>query len=209
MIWIVHRKPIKISVANFFFGITTPVTDKHKIMGEEKHHADYSNFVGLLKSEVLENVIISYEALSDSTSNWVANLANASSLVWHAYHLLQIPVNWAGFYVLDPEVPDQLILGPFQGKVACQTIKFGKGVCGNAASQVKTQLVPDVNAYPGHIACDGETNSEIVVPIAFEGKVVGVLDIDCESKNGFDEQDVEFLEILAEKISKTNKWKFS
>lgn len=176
------------------------------IVMDDKHHADYSDFSGLLKAETLRSVVDSYEALSESITNWVANLANASSLVWHAYHLLGIPVNWAGFYVLDPDVADQLILGPFQGKVACQSIKFGKGVCGTAASLRESQLVPDVNQYPGHIACDGETNSEVVVPIVAGGKVVGVLDIDCLSKDGFDDEDVKYLEELVAKISMTNKW---
>ena len=80
-------------------------------------------------------------------------------------------VNWAGFYVSDPSTPDQLILGPFQGKVACQTIAFGKGVCGTAAQSQKTQLVPNVEEFPGHIACDGDSRSEIVVPIIKAGKV--------------------------------------
>lgn len=177
-------------------------------MGEDKHHADYADFSGLLKAETLQNVVDSYEALSESCTNWVANLANASSLLWHAYHLLGVPVNWAGFYVLDPDVLDQLILGPFQGKVACQTILFGKGVCGMAASLRETQLVPDVNKYPGHIACDGETNSEIVVPIVVDGGVVGVLDIDCLKKDGFNEEDVRYLLELTSKISSTNNWKF-
>lgn len=175
-------------------------------MGDDKHHAEYSDFSGLLKTETLQNVVTSYEALSESTTNWVANLANASSLVWHAYHLIGVPINWAGFYVLDPEVTGQLILGPFQGKVACQSIKFGTGVCGMAASLKETQLVPDVNQYPGHIACDGETNSEVVVPIVADGKVVGVLDIDCLSKAGFDDEDVKYLEELVAVISTSNNW---
>lgn len=176
------------------------------IVMDDEHHADYSDFSGLLKADTLRSVVDSYEALSESITNWVANLANASSLVWHAYHLLGVPVNWAGFYVLDPDVADQLILGPFQGKVACQIIKFGKGVCGTAASLRETQLVPDVNQYPGHIACDGETSSEVVVPIVAGGKVVGVLDIDCLSKDGFDDEDVKYLEELVAKISISNKW---
>lgn len=175
-------------------------------MGDDKHHSEYSDFLGLLKTDTLRNVITSYEALSESTTNWVANLANASSLVWHAYHLIGVPVNWAGFYVLDPEVTGQLILGPFQGKVACQSIRFGHGVCGTAASLKETQLVPDVNQYPGHIACDGETNSEVVVPIVADGKVVGVLDIDCLSKAGFDDEDVRYLEELVARISTSCKW---
>ena len=103
-----------------------------------------------------------------------SNLANAASLLWHALHALPRPsnqTNWAGFYVLDSSKPDQLILGPFQGKVACQTIAFGRGVCGKAAQTGETQLVPDVELFPGHIACDGDSRSEIVVPIVQRGKV--------------------------------------
>lgn len=80
-------------------------------------------------------------------------------------------MNWAGFYVLDPSKPNQLILGPFQGQVACQTIAFGRGVCGAAAQTGLTQLVEDVDKFPGHIACDGASKSEIVVPIVQNGKV--------------------------------------
>lgn len=103
-----------------------------------------------------------------------SNTANAASLIWHAVHALPPPsnrVNWAGFYVSDPTTPNQLILGPFQGKVACQTIAFGKGVCGAAAEKRETQLVPDVEAFPGHIACDGDSRSEVVVPVVKSGKV--------------------------------------
>lgn len=80
-------------------------------------------------------------------------------------------MNWAGFYVLDPSASSQLILGPFHGKVACQTIKFGRGVCGAAAESGLTQLVPDVEQFPGHIACDGDSKSEVVVPIVLHGRV--------------------------------------
>lgn len=171
-----------------------------------RHHAEYSQFSGLLKTETLQSVIESYISLSADTDNWVANLANASSLLWHAYHDLNVPVNWAGFYVLDPKTSDQLILGPFQGKVACQVIQFGKGVCGNAASTLETQLVLNVDKYPGHIACDGETKSEIVVPIIVKGAVVGVLDIDCLIESGFDKEDVAYLELLAKALAVSNKW---
>ena len=113
---------------------------------------------------------------TSSNKTSASNLANTASLLWHALHSLPAPsnqVNWAGFYVLDTSNTsrDQLILGPFQGKVACQTIAFGRGVCGTAAAKVQTQLVPDVEAFPGHIACDGESRSEIVVPVVREGKV--------------------------------------
>ncbi|EKG20945.1 hypothetical protein MPH_01809 [Macrophomina phaseolina MS6] len=128
------------------------------------------------------------------------NTANVASLLWHAFHSLPAPssaVNWAGFYVLDPAAPEQLILGPFQGMVACQTIRFGKGVCGAAASTQQTQLVPDVEQFPGHIACDGASKSEIVVPIVQKGKTVAIIDIDCAELEGFTEEDKKYLEDLA------------
>jgi putative methionine-R-sulfoxide reductase with GAF domain len=108
-----------------------------------------------------------------------SNTSNAASLIWHALHALPKPsnkTNWAGFYVLDPSraaagKKPQLILGPFQGKVACQVIAFGRGVCGAAAASGETQLVGDVDSFPGHIACDGDSKSEIVVPIVVDEKV--------------------------------------
>ncbi|GEQ66910.1 hypothetical protein JCM33374_g573 [Metschnikowia sp. JCM 33374] len=175
-------------------------------MTSHKNHAEYSNFETFSKKDTIQNVIDSYVALSSETRNWVANLANASSLLWHAYHQLKIPVNWTGFYVLDPSTAEQLILGPFQGKVACQTIKFGKGVCGTAAAQQVSQLVADVESFPGHIACDGETKSEIVIPIVVRGKTVGVLDLDCLVPEGFDSQDVKMLEELSKHIASSNDW---
>ena len=112
----------------------------------------------------------------------------------------------AGFYVLDQKQTAQLILGPFQGKVACQTIAFGKGVCGTAAATVETQLVADVETYPGHIACDGDSKSEIVVPIVRNGKVVAIIDIDCAVKNGFDAEDHKALEELAHLLAQSCDW---
>ena len=112
----------------------------------------------------------------------------------------------AGFYVLDPSTPNQLILGPFNGKVGCQTIKFGKGVCGAAAEKMETQLVPDVDAFPGHIACDGDSKSEIVVPILVNGRVVAIIDIDCAEIGGFDEVDKRALEDLASLLARACDW---
>jgi L-methionine (R)-S-oxide reductase len=112
----------------------------------------------------------------------------------------------AGFYVLDPSTPNQLILGPFHGKVACQTIRCGKGVCGAAAEKMETQLVPDVEAFPGHIACDGDSKSEIVVPILVKGKVMAIIDIDCAEIQGFDEVDKRELEELAELLAHSCNW---
>lgn len=120
--------------------------------------------------------------------------------------------------MLDPAAPPekpQLILGPFQGKVACQTIAFGRGVCGTAASEARTQLVADVDAFPGHIACDADSRSEIVVPIVVggsasdgngKGKVVAIIDVDCAVLNGFDEVDQLWLERIAELLAKSCDW---
>lgn len=172
------------------------------------NHADYSNYSeGLSKQDMLESLLLSYEALAEDTDNWVANLSNCSSLLWHGYHSINTPVNWTGFYVVDPRDSTQLILAPFQGKVACQIIKIGKGVCGTAASSLKTQLVPDVEKFPGHIACDGETKSEIVVPIKNnKGELVGVLDLDCLALGGFDEIDQKYLERLVDLVGKSCSW---
>ncbi|CAG59160.1 uncharacterized protein GVI51_F05731 [Nakaseomyces glabratus] len=169
----------------------------------EKHHADYTNFNATDRSEALQLLIDSYEALAMDQRNWVCNLANAASLLWHAYKSLNVNVNWTGFYIRNGE-KEQLLLGPFQGKVACQTIDFGRGVCGIAASSQETQLVPDVDKFPGHIACDGETKSEIVVPIVSQsGKTLGVIDLDCLDFEGFTDVDKEYLEKLALAITKS------
>lgn len=118
-----------------------------------------------------------------------------------------------GFYVLDRSASGrQLILGPFQGKVACQTIDFKRGVCGAAAATGLTQLVGDVEAVPNHIACDGETRSEIVVPILAAAdetgarKTVAVIDVDCTARDGFDDTDRKYLEALSELLSRSCDW---
>ncbi|KFX94238.1 hypothetical protein O988_06411, partial [Pseudogymnoascus sp. VKM F-3808] len=134
-----------------------------------------------------------------------SNLANASSLLWHAYKSLPAPladVNWTGFYVLDKTTPSQLILGPFHGQVACQTIAFTRGVCGYAATHKTIQVVNNVEAFPNHIACDGATKSEVVVPLLVDGEVVAVLDVDCAVLSGFDEEDALALYELAELLAK-------
>lgn len=116
-----------------------------------------------------------------------------------------------GFYVADPSSKDpQLILGPFHGKVACQTIKFGRGICGTAAASRETQLVDDVDRFPGHIACDGDSRSEIVVPVLAEVRgtraVVAIIDVDCAVVGGFDESDKRHLQQLAELLSRSCDW---
>ena len=127
------------------------------------------------------------ESLTKDIPYEIANLANASALLWQA-----LPdINWAGFYKM---VDGILVLYPFQGKTACVRIEVGKGVCGTAVAENKTQLVADVHQFPGHIACDSASNSEIVIPIHVDGKVWGVLDIDSPYLNRFTEEDREGLE---------------
>lgn len=134
-------------------------------------------------------------ALTKDVPHKVANLANASALLWEA-----LPeINWAGFYLLEGDV---LVLGPFQGKTACIEIPVGRGVCGTAVDENATQLVDDVHQFPGHIACDCASNSEIVVPLRREGKVIGVLDIDSPVFARFSNADREGLEKFAELLQK-------
>ncbi|KAH3975737.1 hypothetical protein HBI70_105010 [Parastagonospora nodorum] len=164
-------------------------------------HADASAFAeGLSKKEVYAQVLEQARILFDGQRNWVCNFSNTSSLLWHALHSLPSPshsVNWAGFYFTDPSDPAKLILGPFQGQVACQTILFNRGVCGTAAATQTTQLVADVDKFPGHIACDGASKSEIVVPIVQGGRTVAIIDVDCAELSGFDGEDQRALEELA------------
>ncbi|MFS0561082.1 GAF domain-containing protein [Terribacillus sp. 179-K 1B1 HS] len=134
-----------------------------------------------------ELLVKQLDALLTGEDDEIAHLANASALL----NQFLDDVNWVGFYLHKGE---ELILGPFQGLPACVRIKIGKGVCGTAVSENKTQLVPDVHQFPGHIACDAASQSEIVVPIVVNGKSYGVLDIDSPSKNRFDETDQKYLE---------------
>lgn len=128
-------------------------------------------------------------AIVEDVPHLTANLANLSALIYHTLD----DVNWAGFYLTQG---DRLVLGPFQGNVACVEIPYGKGVCGTAALCDATQLVPDVHLFKGHIACDSASRSEIVVPIHRDGKVIGVLDIDSPTVNRFTVEDKEGLEKL-------------
>lgn len=130
------------------------------------------------------------KALIGGVPHRVANLANAAALLYHTLDGL----NWAGFYLLKEDV---LVLGPFQGKPACIEIPVGRGVCGTAVAEGKTQLVRDVHQFPGHIACDSASNSEIVVPICVEGRIVGVLNLDSPYVGRFTEEDQAGLEEFA------------
>ena len=139
------------------------------------------------KNGLYQQICEQLQELIGHETNFVANAANASSLLFQS-----LPdVNWVGFYIAQG---DELLLGPFQGKPACVRIPFGKGVCGTAAAEAKTLVVPDVNKFPGHIFCDLESRSEIVVPLLNWGKLLGVLDIDSASLNRFDDEDAEGLE---------------
>ena len=133
-------------------------------------------------------------ALTDGVEHKIANLANASALLYERLEDL----NWAGFYLLEGET---LVLGPFQGRPACIEIPMGRGVCGTAAQTGQTQLVPDVHLFPGHIACDSASNSEIVVPLRIDGKVVGVLDLDSPWPGRFTDEDQAGLEAVGEIVS--------
>lgn len=126
------------------------------------------------------------EALISDVPHRIANMANASALLYDTLEDL----NWAGFYLMENGI---LVLGPFQGKTACIEIRVGKGVCGTAVERDEIMLVEDVHQFPGHIACDSASNSEIVLPIHANGEIIGVLDIDSPSLARFDEEDLEGL----------------
>jgi L-methionine (R)-S-oxide reductase len=136
-------------------------------------------------------------ALIAGESDWIANLANASSLLYHSLD----QVNWAGFYLLRDS---ELVVGPFQGKPACVRIALGRGVCGTAAQRRETIVVTDVHQFPGHIACDSASNSEIVVPMMKNDDLIGVLDIDSPIKNRFDDADREGLERFVAVLLRAN-----
>lgn len=133
------------------------------------------------------------KSLAEGVDYNMSNLSNASALIWECMD----DINWAGFYIMDDGL---LKLGPFQGKVACTRIKVGSGVCGTAVSEDEIQLVYDVHEFPGHIACDSASNSEIVIPIHKDGAIYGVLDIDSPSTGRFTEEDREGLSGLVDII---------
>lgn len=140
------------------------------------------------------NIIIKQmEALAEEDRGYIPVMANASALLFHSME----DINWAGFYIVKSNV---LILGPFQGKVACVRIDKGKGVCGTAWALDEVQVVPDVHAFPGHIACDSASRSEIVLPIHYNGKVIAVLDIDSPIFSRFSEDDQKGLEDFVKAI---------
>lgn len=148
-----------------------------------------------VKAEKYEALIPQIEALIFGEPDLYANLANIAAALKEAFGFF-----WVGFYLVKNE---QLVLGPFQGPIACTRINFGKGVCGTAWKEAKTQLVPDVDAFPGHIACSSASRSEIVVPVFRGGEVAMVLDVDSDLLADFDEIDQKYLEELLGILTKT------
>ena len=143
--------------------------------------------VGLPKAAAYRDLAAQLAGLFAGERNGMANTANMAAILFHALPDL----NWAGFYFLQG---GELVLGPFQGKVACIRIAVGQGVCGTAAKRRETVIVPDVEQFPGHIACDAASRSEIVVPLVHKGRLIGVLDLDSPSLARFDKEDGSGLE---------------
>lgn len=155
------------------------------------HTSEYSG-----SREERQNAVLSQlQALIYEESNQVANLANAAALL----NFFLDDINWVGFYLFDGQ---ELVLGPFQGLPACIRIPLGKGVCGTSAERRETLRIEDVHAFPGHIACDAASNSEIVIPIVKDDRLIGVLDIDSPLKGRFDAEDQVFLEQFVATLTK-------
>jgi L-methionine (R)-S-oxide reductase len=150
------------------------------------------------KAEIWADILSAAKAVTAGEADAIANMANVSAILFHGLPDL----NWAGFYrmVQNDKGGGELVLGPFQGKAACIRIPLGKGVCGVAAATGKTQLVEDVHAFPGHIACDADSRSELVVPLVHDGQVIGVIDLDSPLPVRFDNEDAAGCEALARLI---------
>jgi L-methionine (R)-S-oxide reductase len=146
------------------------------------------------KTELYRELVRSVDALTSGEPDGIANMANVAALLWE-----YLPdVNWTGFYRM---VGGELVLGPFQGKAACIRIALGEGVCGTSAASGETVLVEDVHAFPGHIACDANSVSELVVPVKRDGKVIAVIDLDSPSPMRFDADDALGIEALAKLLA--------
>ena len=146
-------------------------------------------------SKRYETLAKQVDALLEGETNAIANLSNASALL----NQFLDKINWVGFYLMED---GELVLGPFQGLPACVRIAVGRGVCGTAVSERKTMVVEDVHAFPGHIACDAASNSEIVIPLIKDEEVIGVLDIDSPLKARFSEEDQQGLELFVQNLLK-------
>lgn len=151
---------------------------------------DFKRDPALPKPDLYRELVSAADALTAGEPDAVANMANVAALMWEFVPAL----NWAGFY---RAISDELVLGPFAGRPACIRIPFGRGVCGAAAATRETQLVEDVHAFPGHIACDAASRSELVVPVIRDGAVIAVIDLDSPEAARFDEDDAAGIEGLA------------
>lgn len=154
------------------------------------------------KTEAWRQLLAAADSLTEGEPDAVANMANVAALLWES-----LPeINWAGFY---RNVGGELVLGPFQGRAACIRIPFGKGVCGAAAASLEPQRVEDVHAFPGHIACDSASRSELVVPLVHDGTLIGVIDLDSPRTGRFDEADLagclELARLLAPRLGGGDK----
>ncbi len=153
------------------------------------------------KEKRYESLLPQLSSLIEGENNIVANMANISAALHQTFGWW-----WVGFYLVDKE-KNELVLGPFQGPIACTRISKGKGVCGTAFQQAHTIIVPDVDAFPGHIACSAASKSEIVLPIVFETEVLAVLDVDSEHLNYFDDTDSKWLQKVVDLLTKNQPWK--
>jgi L-methionine (R)-S-oxide reductase len=180
-----------------------PYLRKHEINRSDRRNGGLSMFAF---EEVKGDKITRYESMQQQLSAmlegetfWLSNLSNAAS---HLFHSLP-DINWAGFYLMKD---GELALGPFMGKPACVRIPVGKGVCGTAIKEERPQLVKNVLEFPGHIACDADSRSEIVIPLSVNGKIIGVLDIDSPKEARFDEEDLAQLEKYADILIQKTDW---
>jgi len=155
---------------------------------------DFAADANLPKPELYSALARAADALVQGEPDPIANMANLAAVIWQF-----VPdLNWAGFY---RTVEDELVLGPFIGKPACIRIPFGRGVCGTAASLGATQVVPEAHAFPGHIACDADSRSELVVPVLRDGRVIAVIDLDSPTPGRFDEEDAAGMQLVAQVAS--------
>jgi len=161
------------------------MTEEINLVGTNDKEANYKSLMPQIK------------ALIGAEKDLIANLSNVTAALKQAFNFF-----WVGFYLVKN---NELVLGPFQGTIACTRIKYGKGVCGTAMAQKITQLVPDVEKFPGHIACSADSKSEIVLPVVVDGKVTMVLDIDSDKLAGFDQVDQQYLEELTNFIAENYK----
>ena len=157
---------------------------------------DFESVKNLTKEDKYKAILPQVISLVEGEKNLIANLSNVVSVLKYTFEYYL----WVGFYFIDSENESELVLGPFQGKVACTRLKVGKGVCGMAVEKKETIIVEDVEKFSGHIYCDTESKSEIVIPVIKNGRVIAVLDIDSDSLAAFDETDKKYLEEIIKKI---------